>query len=386
MNAINNSKPKALRMATINSSALNDSNQEFKLNVFANEEFTFRKNTTKQLSGGRKLWKGFTYSGTGFSDRDKIDNQATFVINNGQVTGSFRHNGELYMIRPMGDGQHAVVKRQSEMSEYEDEASLIPDFSPLVLNNQALVTSALAPTERVTITVEVAYTQQTLNDFPSLSALEDHIAVAVAETNTGYQNSDIYIDLELAGIDKVNYTETGSMATDVNRLVSKTDGHMDEIHAIRDANAADVVVLLVSYGSGRAADIDVLEDEAFAISSHDYAVGNYTFGHEIGHLQGAYHNRETGHINTAYPYAQGYINPQSKWRTVMSYQCSVSCPRINYWSNPDKFYQGDIMGNAQLAHNQRRLNETRERFSNFRGSAVLPGEFTEGTGGDRIIR
>jgi hypothetical protein len=50
----------------------------------------------------------------------------------------------------------------------------------------------------------------------------------------------------------------------------------------------------------------------------------------------------------------------------MAYNCSPSCPRINYWSNPNRTYQSAAMGTASRSDNARVLNTTRGTMSGFR--------------------
>ena len=53
-------------------------------------------------------------------------------------------------------------------------------------------------------------------------------------------------------------------------------------------------------------------------------------------------------------------------RTIMAYNCSPSCPRINYWSSPLRTYGGQVMGTATRSDNARVLNNTRATISAFR--------------------
>jgi hypothetical protein len=50
----------------------------------------------------------------------------------------------------------------------------------------------------------------------------------------------------------------------------------------------------------------------------------------------------------------------------MAYNCSPSCPRINYWSSPLRTYGGQVMGTANRSDNARVLNNTRATISSFR--------------------
>ncbi|HZG54421.1 MAG TPA: zinc-dependent metalloprotease family protein [Pyrinomonadaceae bacterium] len=71
---------------------------------------------------------------------------------------------------------------------------------------------------------------------------------------------------------------------------------MKEVHELRDTHKADVCVLLIDspLACGKADKIFATEDRAFAVVHYSCATGNYSFGHEIGHLQGASHNKELG--------------------------------------------------------------------------------------------
>ena len=50
----------------------------------------------------------------------------------------------------------------------------------------------------------------------------------------------------------------------------------------------------------------------------------------------------------------------------MAYNCPAGCPRLNYWSNPNKLYNGVPMGTASTSDNTRVLNNTRGTVSAFR--------------------
>ena len=50
----------------------------------------------------------------------------------------------------------------------------------------------------------------------------------------------------------------------------------------------------------------------------------------------------------------------------MAYNCASGCPRLNYWSNPNKLYNGVPMGNTTRSDNTRVLNTTRGTVAAFR--------------------
>jgi hypothetical protein len=87
----------------------------------------------------------------------------------------------------------------------------------------------------------------------------------------------------------------------------------------------------------------------------------------IGHLQSARHDPATDPSTTPYAYGHGYRRTTSpSWRTIMAYNCPAGCPRLNYWSNPNKLYNGVPMGTTSQSDNTRVLNNTRGTVSAFR--------------------
>jgi hypothetical protein len=212
----------------------------------------------------------------------------------------------------------------------------------------------------------VAYTPKVAAGNPDVNAL---INLAIAETNLGYTNSQINIRAELAYAYQVNYQESTSHDTDLDNFRNNNDSIMDEVHDIRNTYKADVCVLLIDNAQycGTAAAILATESTAFAVVHFTCATGYYSFAHEIGHLQGARHNREADPEASPFRYGHGYYNELEKWRTIMSYNCNAGCPRLPYWSNPTVRYKGvTTMGTDDLENDSRVLNETAPIVTAFR--------------------
>ena len=185
---------------------------------------------------------------------------------------------------------------------------------------------------------------------------------------------------------EVNYVESGDMGLDLPRLRSKTDALMDEVHAWRDTFNADQVSLIEA--SGNYCGIAYLmnnvssgfEAWAFSVVHRSCATGNLTFGHELGHNLGSHHDRLNAGSTPAYPYSYGYQAPDRAFRTVMAYNCSGGCPRIQAFSNPGILSGGQPIGidyeadPANPADNTRSINNTAYIFSNFRISGDAPTE------------
>jgi PKD repeat protein len=306
--------------------------------------------------------------------RNDANNSAILVRSASGVTGSVRMQGRLFRIRPLPDGNHAVIE--------VDEARMPPDhpaaFADLpnirMAANEARRTTtslvgpaAIDPGATQTIRVMVVATNDAITAYGGdMRAL---VELAVAESNQGYVNSNVGINMELASYSTTSYATAG-MSTDLSRFRGTSDGYMDAIHATRDATAADVAMLVANDSSscGLASGIGSTAATAFATAYWDCIAGYYSFAHEIGHLQSARHDPATDGSTTPYAYGHGYRAPDNSWRTIMAYNCSPSCPRINYWSNPDVTYQGQAMGTTDQSHNQRVLVNTKATVAAYRGA------------------
>ena len=320
--------------------------------------------------------------------RDDAANDVILVRRGNGVTGNLRVDGKLYRVRPLADGSHAVIEvDESKMpadhpSEYADILQRAAATSPT--SSTTVGTQAIAPGTTETIRVQVVATNQAVTAYGGdMLAL---VELAVAESNQGYVNSNVGINLQLANYRTVNYTSAGH-STDLARFRSTTDGIMDDIHTTRDQNAADVNMLVISDSAscGLASAIGATASTAFATVYYDCATGYYSFAHEIGHLQSARHDPSADPTTTPYAYGHGYRAPNNAWRTIMAYNCTVNCPRLNYWSNPDVTYGGQAMGTATQSHNQRVLVNTKATIAAFRGATPPPGQtYTNGT--DYAIR
>lgn len=285
------------------------------------------------------------------------------------VRGLVYAGKNVYEIEPIGGGVHAVVRLDQKkfppdhpksFEEVEKAAAKRP------FNADDLKGKPATPDAPLVLRALVAYT-------PKVEQLQTNVPLlvdsAVSITNTSYQNSRVGIRLELAHVHKVTYTEAG-LDTDLVRFTAKADTYMDEVHQLRDEYRADVCVLLIdtSEACGKAAAILASEASAFAVVSHTCAVGNLSFAHEVGHLQGARHNPEVDPTSSPFAYGHGYLNPAGGWRTVMAYPTTQNPTRVPYWSNPNVKYppSGEVMGTAYKHDNARVLNMTAPVITAFR--------------------
>jgi hypothetical protein len=188
--------------------------------------------------------------------------------------------------------------------------------------------------------------------------IESLIQMAIDTSNISFQHSKITASFNLAGSYEVQYTES-NIDTDLQKLQA-----MDDVKKLRAQYGADVVVMLVtsSDACGEAAAIGANASNAFAVVNYSpCAVPNYSFPHEIGHLLNARHD-ETNDSTPGYNHGYNEYShlPQTtpNFYTVMSYQNSCPCSRIQWWSNPNVNYSGTSTGTTSTNDNARMLNQT----------------------------
>jgi hypothetical protein len=228
------------------------------------------------------------------------------------------------------------------------------------------------------VDVMVVYTPASRSAEGGTVAMDALINLAIDEANEAYVNSQINLSLRLVYKGEVDYTESGSAFTDLDRLTYISDGHMDSVHDIRETVGADMVCLfaeITDYG-GIAWLMDFLtstfKSYAFSVVRRYQAVGTSdTFAHELGHNMGCAHAVGDGSPPSVrgeglYNYSHGwrfYGDDDTEYHTVMAYDPGQ---RIRYFSNPDVLYDGQPTGNENLEDNVRSINNAAYTIANWR--------------------
>ena len=357
----------SLELVSANAAAIAESALSLDLNLSAELQLRAYQTHFEVSKTGTQIWMGVIAdpnSAIGPVSPDTLQfdpmNRVSLARNGELVTGNIFFGGEWYKVRPLRSGGHAIVR--------VDYAGMPPEH-PAEFAKLPRIQMPQAPPSllvNTTIRVLVNYTPAAAAAVADINGMID---LAVAETNQGYASSGVQITMQLANKSQTVYSES-SFSTDLSRYRSTTDKYMKEIHTTRDANAADVALLVINNASscGLASGIGSTAATAFATAHWDCITGYYSFGHEIGHLQSARHDPDTDGTSTPYAWGHGYryTSGSPTWRTIMSYNCTPSCPRINFWSNPLVTYNGVPMGTATLNDNARVLNTTRDTVAAFR--------------------
>lgn len=236
------------------------------------------------------------------------------------------------------------------------------------------------------IDVLVAYTPNARLAEGGENAILALIDASAAGTNTAYANSNVTQRIRVVETMEVNYTESASFSTDLDRLRGTSDGFMDEVHGVRNNFGADLVALIST--TNGACGIGYLmttvntgfASSGFTVTRYSCASGNLTFAHELGHNMGCAHDRDNA-FGGAFCYSFGHRTPNNQFRTVMAY---APGSRRAYFSNPNVTFSGFPMGvdgdcNDEPNYNALSLDNTAPVVALFRESVIPldgPGSFS----------
>ncbi len=315
-------------------------------NLFKDTVFPVAINKIDRISAGSTtIWSG-KIAGLKLS-------RVSIAITDNIVAGTLRTgDGRFFQIGYVGNGVH-VVKEIDEAKRPVEGRPLQPPVGQGTLIEPSPPSGSASDSGDI-ITVMVVYTTSAKNKANGKAAMESIINSSVATMNTTFANSGIIPRMRLVHTVEVAYNrgENDAIAgfhTALNDLTHKTDGYMDNIHALRDKYHADMVQLLFDNDSlgGLAWKMtrvsNLFESYAFSVVHYGFADG-WAFDHELGHNMGMTHDRANSSSPGSYSYSYGYQNPSKDWHTVMAYTCLGWCPRIDYWSNPDVSYSGAATG------------------------------------------
>jgi hypothetical protein len=207
------------------------------------------------------------------------------------------------------------------------------------------------------------------------SAIESQIDLAMVEANVVFQNSRVNARLRLVHKGEIAYVESGSVSGDLFRLRTPDDGFLDEAHALRDLNAADLVCLITENGNdywfyglqGPSA------ANAFSIVRRPYLVGSYYFPVTLSFNFGCQLDRPHADSVGAFPYSYGHTFRTTDGTTYGTVD-AMTGNRLHWFSNPDILFQGVPSGawegEANAANNAKTINLTAPIVGAFRGSAL----------------
>lgn len=230
--------------------------------------------------------------------------------------------------------------------------------------------ATLSPGGLVVVDILVAYTKSL-----SESSIQRKLRFLIALANQAFLDSRIDVSLRLAGTRRVDYPDDSDNSRALEEL-TRSQGTLQPLEALRQANAADAVILLRNFvaetqgGCGSAwvngADQSPMTPErAFAVVSLGSGDGqycsNYALAHEIGHILGGTHDAEHAGSAGRFPYSYGY-GVEGRFGDIMSYYS----PEIGLFSNPElTLCDNTACGIADQADLSRTFNATARIVSGF---------------------
>jgi hypothetical protein len=299
-----------------------------------------------------------------------------------------------YFFASTKNGQSFLGKRTMtdiQNDKLESDGPLLPDSPPIdheIINTNNIEPNFMinSPSE-VVIDLLLVYTPAAANWAQNSSQYTDidHVIdIAIERGNLVMANSNTGVVFNIVHRHLTMYTESNT-SLDLTRLTDPNDGHMDEVHVLRDMFYADVIVFLafISYTGGAAwllTSTNGFWDDSYASSINrvQQSASGYTVVHEIGHNMGAHHHREQNfqpgpnHALGNYSSAWRGVVSGSRVSTIMSYTDGSFFPdgmsnsHIPYLSSPTIILNGVPIGNASTMDNRRVILETRVATAGYR--------------------
>ncbi len=302
----------------------------------------------------RELLPGITTFTGHLADDEFAD--FTFSIEDGKLVGSIRRGTQAWLVEPhAGSNLHVirtvdrtlVPKDEPRLDHAQDEHEEAPEGPQPPLSTSIVVGG----------NVRVLFLHA--NNVSNASSLASNIVSAFnSSLSLSGVSSNNYISI--AGVQQVASNFAGmSRSTIINAMVNRS-APFTNIDTSMTNTYADVVFLLVQedptaadipgYGrvGGAARPWGQNQASPFALSTDDYALGDLTALHELGHVFGGKHE-DNANAGIARP----VVAADYTWMTMMGgyIECPfnglpATCVRLNRWSNPDQTYQGVPLGIA----------------------------------------
>ncbi len=302
----------------------------------------------------------------GSISRGEIERDDELITLTGPELANLRVKFRLVVWKPSAFFQEEAPNeaRTPTRGDVSDEAGDIGDDLDIETDQADEPDETLAPVE---IDIMVVYTPEAAAKAP-LTTLEDiQTTIGALVRNASLRMEfQANVKLNLVHVEEVDYVETGSMATDLDRLECPCDhkkkgvgdNHLNEVFDAWKSSDADIVSLWIhsdtQTGFGNIlGDVDVdWAPRAVHVVAWSAAVGRYSFDHELGHQLGARHNWEEDNTSgKPYVFNHGYVNLGPDKVTIMAYEstCSIyatSCTRRSIWSDPNYPLAGGPWGVA----------------------------------------
>lgn len=389
----------SLKLNTIPSQDLviDESNQlAFSVNNGLFSSPTFKKGTTFVLERGEDtsnefiLIRKMEYRPGMISitarEKDNPDNLLIATYGEGRLNGVFHesHNSQVYLSYDPQNDLHILTHEKPGNAQslscgiHEDnsEFKAIPNSrlktTTTFLKKQSGTSYVYSPApvyasteDSLTIDLMLVITDaaETWASTSEYGDIDGVIAQAMNLSQAALDNSKTGIELRLVHVHKTTYDETTD-GEDSNTLLYRLtqnpddpifddpnyDGHMEQVHTLRDQYGADIVSMFAKIDDtgGLGWRISATEGApyfGFNLNRVQQVASGYTLIHEIGHNMGNAHSRTqnsnaAGEIAGLFHYSAGYQDQENGFHTVMAYPDGLtqaplfSSPALTFNSQP----------------------------------------------------
>ncbi len=319
--------------------------------------------------------RSMVWRGRGQLDRGN----ATLTLHQGLLYGRIESGGDVYAIRPGSNRRTLVEKINSDSfaPEWGHDAAthghekVPPPAGDNRLQQGSLTTpNATAADGTVQIVLMSVYTPQARVAAGGTTQIQAQIQAAVDQANTAFVNSNMVPRFFLSHTAEVAYNDSGNIETDLNWVTSNSS-----VASLRNTYFADMVSLITNNGGGYCGIGWVQRNPGSGFAGYAFQVtalgclANSTLAHEHGHNMGMEHDPASAGVSpsgASYPWSFGhYVN--GSFRTIMSYNvCTISCPRVLHFSNPEVLYNGVPTGIVDQRDNAHTGDLTAPTIANFR--------------------
>lgn len=336
-------------------------------------------------SARSRVWRG-----RGETDRSA---KVTLTQHEGLLFGHIQKGHESFTIRPGPNGSTIVEKLDPDSFAPEwghDAATHGHDKVPPASWGDTM--QEISPTDptatamdgTLQIVLMSVYTPQARAAAGGTTQIQGQIQSAIDQANTAFINSNMTARFFLAHTAEVSYNDSGNIDNDLTWVTSNAT-----VASLRNTYSADMVSLIVNNGGGYCGIGWVQRNPGAGFANYAFqatalgCLANSTLAHEHGHNMGMEHDPASAGISPAgasYPWSFGhYVN--GSFRTIMSYNvCSISCPRVLHFSNPDVLYSGVATGVPDQRDNAHTGDLIAPIVASFRsgggGATNNPPEFT----------